>query len=150
MKKPFKQLIYVILNVDSKRIKVGVTRDITSRMSSIKSSAGCEMAILYTSDFFYNAEYIEGQIHNELKDYKWGGEWFNIGGEYAVSMVKYVINGNVPYPKNASKIEKVVEAQAIQMERYKKIAGRIYTNHDGTKVYSIDFKDGRWVIEELV
>lgn len=148
MKKPFKQLVYAIKNCDNGRIKIGITRDFTARLSSLRGSSGCELAVIYTSAHIHNAAYIEGQIHEHLSASRWGGEWFTIDSETAIRAIKYFIDGGVSY-NNAININAKIEAKAIQLERYNKLSGKIYSSIDGSMLFHIEYKDGRWIVIEL-
>jgi hypothetical protein len=133
------QMVYVMYNIDTKRIKIGITGDIKSRLNSIITASGSIVVVLYVSEPMRNAEYLEGQIHNELKEFRVIGEWFNVGVEVAVNTTslickdEYRINGNE------------IKAKIIPLDKYKNIGGGAYCDINGNIVH-ICFSDGFWVI----
>jgi hypothetical protein len=80
--------VYVILNLETSRVKIGVSNNVSKRVESLKSSSGCELKVIYHTFFLENPFGLEMKLHKLLKDYRYLGEWFTIDHERAVKLVQ--------------------------------------------------------------
>jgi hypothetical protein len=76
-------LVYFIMNVETRRIKIGRTTDIDTRLSALQVGNDCELAILRTIPCTeqYNSEKLEKYIHDIFAKQHIRGEWFNLTDE---------------------------------------------------------------------
>ena len=86
--------IYVLSKSDTRNVKVGYTINLSNRLSNYKTSNDCEVKYLFT---YKTKHYIklEKYIHENLKDIKIKGGWFE---KEAISWVPKLINdllGNI-------------------------------------------------------
>lgn len=84
------QMVYVILNPETKRIKIGIATDVKSRLSGLESGCGCKLEVLYNTLPLENAIYYEKRCHNHLKESRYHGEWFNVSRADAIKAVKEI------------------------------------------------------------
>ena len=85
--------IYVIENQDG-NIKIGVSRDVDSRVKAIKNQTGYMILNVFSTDECFNPFELERMIHEEFKDKKIFGEWFNSDFETGKSVVIKIFNEN--------------------------------------------------------
>lgn len=133
------QSVYVMYNLDTNRVKIGITGNIKTRLDSITSASGCLIVVLYVSKPMKNAEYVEGQIHNELKKYRIIGEWFNASIMDAINITSYICGDT--YQVNDDRIK----AKIIPLHRYENIGGNMYRDING-KTARIEHICGYWFI----
>jgi len=82
------RMIYVISNPETNRVKVGITNNITARLSSIESSCGCKLDLIHYTAPLENALEYEARCHEALLPYKYFGEWYKVTIDEAVHVVK--------------------------------------------------------------
>jgi hypothetical protein len=158
------QLVYVLLNKDTNRVKIGITRDIKSRVSTIQCSCGCYIDVLYTSCVLINASGIEKLIHSKFAENRHLGEWFNIDSKYAVDVTKSIVkeygrteNKSTNTLNNKPLIEMKIPImqsegvihESINLNDYKRIQPGIYVDDIGI-LYSIKYRiNGGWLVNKL-
>ena len=80
--------IYVILNTDTNRIKIGITDDIKTCVCALQLAGGCKLDVKYLSPAIYDAQQVEKQIHKHFSEFRHLGEWFNIDYKDAIRYIK--------------------------------------------------------------
>lgn len=84
--------IYVIHNSKVGIVKLGVSNNVNSRISTIKCSSGMNVDLLYVTSPIYNYDEIESKIHSEFEENRGIGEWFHIDPNEAIEyllMIKH-------------------------------------------------------------
>ena len=148
-KKDIEQNIYVVQNEETKRIKIGITRDINIRMTNFTTDSGCEINLLYLTAKMPNARIKEALIHEELKEYRHIGEWFNIPPEIAIQCIESIVN--LKYLNNTYKSESdnYKRTSIVNIGKLHNLGGRVYINERTGAVYQIAFNNGLWSIDTL-
>lgn len=77
------RVVYVILNIEVGRVKIGITGDIKGRFSILATQGGCEMEMYYHTQPMFNSKEIESKCHNHFREQRYIGEWFNVTKEQA-------------------------------------------------------------------
>lgn len=72
------QCVYVIENLDLKRVKIGISDNMKARMSALVGASGCNLVVRYTTPFIRKAKQLEHLAHNVFKDKRLIGEWFDV------------------------------------------------------------------------
>ena len=80
--------VYIILNQETERVKIGFTNDINRRLKSLTYQGGCKMRVLYSSLPIYDFGKIELLLHAEFKEHRYIGEWFDINPYSAIKRLK--------------------------------------------------------------
>lgn len=71
-------LVYLILNVESERYKIGITSNKTSkRLNNLKTGNDCELMIIKTYETKHYKK-LETMLHNHFFDKRYCGEWFEL------------------------------------------------------------------------
>lgn len=141
-----KQSIYAIKNVDTGKIKIGITENIENRLSGLISSSGCNMQLICHSCKIENAKIVENEIHYFFKDKKYIGEWFDISESDAKYAIEKACAGKkLSLNENDNHIERL---DSIQFTRYKRINKGIYVDKFGI-FYSIEYKNKKWEVQKL-
>ena len=83
--------IYIIQNTKNKNIKIGVTSNITKRLSSLQCGSDYKLEVKFLSAPVKNVLKIESAIHNEFKRENTHGEWFELNIDKAISKIKETI-----------------------------------------------------------
>ena len=83
--------VYVILNKDNGRVKIGVSDNPEERIQSLMHQGGCMMSIMYKSHQISNANEVERNLHAMFVDKRFVGEWFNITPTEAIKMVRKLV-----------------------------------------------------------
>lgn len=79
--------IYLIGNEANNLVKIGMTRDMRVRLSTIQQMSPVKLTVLWESDPAWYAE-IERELHGALAAARKHGEWFDLGSaEQAVITV---------------------------------------------------------------
>lgn len=84
--------IYIFKNMQYPILKIGMSDNPLKRMKSVQGAAGFELEFYFESEPVINPATIERLIHKELKDYRTGGEWFDIDAEEALKIVKKIVS----------------------------------------------------------
>lgn len=100
--------VYFIKHKNFSPVKIGYTKDndVMNRVNSFNTSSPFGIELL-GSIKTYNPELIEKEIHNELKDLRLNGEWFDIDVDYVSVIIgrypndfyniKRSISRDIPY-----------------------------------------------------
>lgn len=158
------QLVYVIKNDDTNRIKIGISDSIGNRAKALEHASGCKLKVLHLSITLRNARDVEQLIHYELREHRYLGEWFNVDDEKAINTTaKFVIDygkianqNKVKEPNNEIFQEyKVVGLNKgdiiknLNLSDYKRIKQGIYADKTG-EIYSIKYRiEGGWLVNKL-
>ncbi|MDM8551805.1 GIY-YIG nuclease family protein [Desulfobacterales bacterium HSG2] len=78
-----KGFIYVIRN-ESGKVKIGKSRNPLQRARSLQMQGGFKTSEIFISNEIADYDKAEVVLHERLRDYKYIGEWFDIGFEEAV------------------------------------------------------------------
>lgn len=73
-----RQYVYIIKNLDTGNIKVGVGVNPIKRLEQLQTGSDSELSLVYTSFLCSNAFSIEKEVHKHFKDKHVRGEWFKI------------------------------------------------------------------------
>ena len=90
---PSGKKIYVLENQDG-NIKIGVSKNVDSRVKAIKNQTGYTILNVFSTVECFNPFELEKIIHEELKDKKIFGEWFNVKFDIGKSVAIRVFNEN--------------------------------------------------------
>jgi seryl-tRNA synthetase len=82
-------VVYLLHNTESNKLKIGTTQYINKRLSTIKSSAGCNVELL---NLIKGDTKIEREIHSKFSKFRDIGEWFI----YHESIINFFNNYNLP------------------------------------------------------
>ena len=80
--------VYLLRNVDTNRIKVGVSKDIKGRLKTLEMQAGCRIELIQLTIPMYNYMNIERSLHKTHQSKRHIGEWFNITKEEAIKSLE--------------------------------------------------------------
>lgn len=87
-----KKSIYVATHKFTDLTKVGVSKNVNTRLKSFKTQVGYHLTLLYESPKISNFGYWESKIKDKFKESQFEGEWFNITGERIVEYIKTIEN----------------------------------------------------------
>ena len=90
--------VYIIKNMDTNNIKIGVSKDVYKRLETFRTGNDCQLELVYKSILCSNAFDIESNIHKEFKKYHIRGEWFNTDVKSAIEYLekaRYVLNSSL-------------------------------------------------------
>lgn len=73
-----KGIVYLIKKSKSKLYKIGITRNISNRVSQLQSSSGEKMEVIFYHSDVENYSDVELSIHNFFKNRRVLGEWFQL------------------------------------------------------------------------
>lgn len=79
--------MYVILNPELNIVKIGISENPQKRLESLSYACGCALKLSYNTLPLKNARKNEAKCHEEFRDKRRIGEWFDVS---VVSAVKYV------------------------------------------------------------
>ena len=82
-----RQYVYIIKNLDTGNIKVGVGTNPVKRLEQLQTGSDSELSLVYTSFLCSNAFSIEKEVHKRFKDKHVRGEWFKVD---PISVVAYL------------------------------------------------------------
>lgn len=85
--KAFK-VVYVILNEETNRVKIGITGNVEDRLANIISQAGCCMKLSYTTPRLKYAKELEQSAHRYFDKKRYLGEWFDISPFEAINFLE--------------------------------------------------------------
>lgn len=87
--------IYIFENEIYPILKIGMSDNRLKRMKQVQSNAGFPLRIAYESEPITSPAIVERLIHLELKDYRKGGEWFDLDIKSAKKIInKIIVNSN--------------------------------------------------------
>lgn len=166
------QSVYVILNEETKRVKIGIAYCVKIRFSSLVSASGCKLRLMYYTERIIDTCDIEKKAHERFNEYRYIGEWFNIKWEDAVDYIKTLL---LDYVNHDSKIMDTIienEYEAIEqpliiskkkketwygsdervldisLGKFKRVDKDIYQNKQG-QLFKIVYRNKQWLITNL-
>ena len=90
--------VYIIKNLDSNNLKVGVGSDPLKRLKQLQTGSDSELSLVYTSFLCSNAFSLENDIHNRFKDSHVRGEWFKVNEREVINYLekqRYVLRSDL-------------------------------------------------------
>ena len=100
--------VYIIKNLDSNNIKVGVGSDPIKRLKQLQTGSDSELSLVYTSFLCSNAFSLENDIHDRFKESHVRGEWFKMSEKEVISYLekqKYVLSSDLDLSFDSKLIE---------------------------------------------
>ena len=91
-KKPQSKQVYIMQNLMYPILKIGISDDPVKRLRTLEGGAGFPLELIFESRAILNPVTVERLIHQELKDYRKGGEWFDIDVETAKEKVEKALS----------------------------------------------------------
>lgn len=73
-----KKHIYMIIMKDTNLFKIGISKNIKSRLLSLQCGNPVELVVLYKTIQMYRARQIEQLLHKSLNEFKVMNEWFEL------------------------------------------------------------------------
>jgi len=104
--------VYIILNEENDRIKIGYSSDPNKRVAGLMTQSGCVLRLLYFTKPIYNYSAIEKCMHNLFHEERLIGEWFSANANIAIERLKSMSH-NVKVCSIISKFEKGNNATVI-------------------------------------
>lgn len=90
-KQPQSKQIYIFQNEMYPILKIGMSDNPLKRMKQVQGGAGFPLTLVYESEPVINPATVERLIHKELKDYRKGGEWFEIDIKAAKKIIEKIL-----------------------------------------------------------
>jgi hypothetical protein len=166
------QQVYVIVNTETRRIKIGITGNIERRLQTLRMQGGCDLYVYYLSPFVYDAYQIENLVHAALSKYRYIGEWFTLEPDVAVKTIeKYLDYSNCVKKKDKNDLfseselkrrikEFLKEINDIQehseehilnepLTRFKSIGNGYYQRKGTAQIYRIRYRNKQWLIKRM-
>lgn len=165
--------VYVIKNLVTGYVKIGISGDVKNRLSSLICSGGCKMELMYSTLKITNSEYIEKTMHKRFGYCRVMGEWFNVKHEVVVEYLKSIENkfmyddisslylDNLSVKeiseitnKSRQYIHKAIEAfynnpydssKEISITRYDRVGRNRYKHKDSGAVIDVMYVDGKFI-----
>lgn len=97
--------IYLIES-DQGHVKIGYSQDPTARLAQLQTAHGKPLVLKYTREISEaNTATMERIIHDQLKQYRLSGEWFDIASDIAQSEIDFafITFGDIPNLKTRFK-----------------------------------------------
>lgn len=91
-KQPISKQIYIFQNEMYPILKIGMSDNPLKRMKQVQGGAGFPLNLVYESEPIINPATVERLIHKELKDYRKGGEWFELDIKTAKKVIDKILN----------------------------------------------------------
>ena len=85
---PNRQQVYVLKNLTTGLVKMGITKDIKQRVNQLQNASGCEIEVVFLAPKADNARDVEQDLHKEFKDVRGIGEWFSVNPEHVIESLK--------------------------------------------------------------
>ena len=79
-----RQFVYIIKNLDSSNIKIGVGSNPSKRLKQLQTGSDSELELIYQSYVCSNAFDIENLMHNKFKENHIRGEWYKINPDEVI------------------------------------------------------------------
>lgn len=83
--------IYIFQNEMYPILKIGMSENPLKRMKQVQGGAGFPLTLIYESEPIINPATVERLIHSELKEYRKGGEWFEIDTKAAKKIIEKIL-----------------------------------------------------------
>ena len=90
--------VYIIKNMDTGNIKIGVSNDVQKRLNTFRTGNDCQLELVYKSVICSNSFSIESSVHEYFKDYRVRGEWFKVDESEVIRFLecsKYTLKAQV-------------------------------------------------------
>ena len=105
-----RQYVYIIKNLDTNNIKVGVGTDPVKRLSQLQTGSDSELDLVYTSFLCSNAFSLESEVHDKFKDCHIRGEWFKVDESEVIGYLeskRYVLKSDLDLSFGSKLIEMI-------------------------------------------
>lgn len=83
-----RQFVYIIKNIDSSNIKIGVGNNPEKRVKQLQTVRDCELKLVYYSYICSNAFDIETIVHENFSDYHVRGEWYKVKEDEVIKFLE--------------------------------------------------------------
>lgn len=90
-KKLVSKQIYIFENKMYPILKIGISDNPVKRMKQVQGGAGFTLELAYESEAVLNPTTVERLIHKELKEYRKGGEWFEVDVKTAKQIIEKIL-----------------------------------------------------------
>ena len=91
--------VYIIKNMDTGNIKIGVSNDVQKRLNTFRTGNDCQLELVYKSVICSNSFSIEQSVHEYFKYYRVRGEWFKVNESEVIRFLEcsnYTLKSKVP------------------------------------------------------
>lgn len=116
--------VYVLVNPDNKRVKIGVTQDIEQRLYTLRMASGSKIYVFYITPILNKAYTLETITHKYFASKRFLGEWFNIDPNEAVRFIKtqekFFIKKDMLAIKTNIEIDKIIRNHEESLAKRKK------------------------------
>jgi len=82
--------IYVAKHPHASIIKIGMSDNPYKRLASLSNTVGGKLELLYESKAIPNPNILEAHLHKHFREFRTGGEWFEIDGAIAIEYLKSI------------------------------------------------------------
>ena len=86
--------VYVILNLELPRVKIGFSNNPEKRLMSLSTQGGCKLRLCYYTPPITDYKEVEAKMHDYFRDVRIRGEWFNLSPEEAIKKLKTLVDSN--------------------------------------------------------
>lgn len=162
--------VYILINPDNNRIKIGITENIKQRLQTLRNESGCDIFLFYLSPWVSCAHILEEDTHRQFAKNRYIGEWFDLEPEKAMAYIqKHMANfrtyGDEEYQikneeyqtkikkekkerkyKNENDEEKVLDEP---LTRFKSIGNNVYVRKNTEIYYQIRYVNKQWLIKKI-
>lgn len=80
-----RDFVYVVQGQEA--VKIGVTRDLTGRLSNLQTGSSHPLSMAYSTRVRGDAYAVEAEAHSMLARHRIGGEWFAVPADVAVAAI---------------------------------------------------------------
>lgn len=92
-------IVYVMRNEELGIIKIGISRNVWARRTSLACCSGCKITVIYTTKPIKNYAEIERMAHNIFyKQRRPHGEWFDVNEKEVIDYLKWVVDDKQVHP----------------------------------------------------
>ena len=91
--------VYIIKNIDTGNIKLGVSNDVQKRLNTFRTGNDCQLELVYKSVICSNSFSIEQSVHRYFKDHRVRGEWFKVNESEVIRFLEcsnYTLKAQIP------------------------------------------------------
>jgi len=126
--------------MDNGRVKIGVSDNPEERIKNLMYQGGCLMQLRYKSHQIDNFAEIEHNLHSMFIDKRFVGEWFDIGCNEAINMVKRLVKNR----HDCMIIKKFEDGMPIgEIARLNNVSRTAIVNYLFSKGYSPKDRQGK-------
>ena len=104
--------VYAAGEIPEGPIKIGVARDVDSRLHQLQSGNPRELKIFFKASALIPARSTELEIHKRLKEHSLGREWFLINASDAIDAIRCVIWDFTPASKRTLRCQPLDDPDA--------------------------------------